>query len=294
VLTPRRLMSTCSSGLCNRLLSFAGAERIAEKTGRECMLYWPVNDQLMCPCDKLFTNVEVMTEQDLHLLLRTEYTVKIYNAWREQAPLFGDIAVDGDPAADIVVIKSWCYPRLAGETVRPEFSQEIRGQLLKLKPHREVLAEIDHFPMPPACLGVHIRRGDHLDFFSGSQDEHFITIMEAVIAADPNVQFFLATDVLAIEHKFKSRFGERIVTFPKRGRGRDDERGGREALIDLLLLSRTAAVLGNAASTYSFTASLLGNIPLRLATAKTAGLECEAVCRDLLTALPVSTLTSIA
>jgi hypothetical protein len=270
--------------------------RIAEKTGRECMLYWPVNDQLMCPFDALFANFTVMTEQDLHLLLRTEYTVKVYNAWREQAPLFVDIAADGDPAADIVVIKSWCYPRFAGEAAGTEFSQKIQQQLLKLTPHPEVLAEVDAFPLPPACLGVHVRRGDHPDFFSDSQDEHFVTIMEAVVASDPTVQFFLATDVLAVEEKFKARFGERIVTFPKLGRGREDVRGGREALIDLLLLSRTAAVLGNAASTYSFTASLLGNIPLRLATAKTAGLECEAVCRDFLAALPMPApaFTSIA
>lgn len=259
---PRTLIATCSAGLCNRLLVLGGSLRIARRTGREFILYWPENDHLDCPFRALFENpFQLLGDDRLHWLLRTERNVKLYGPNHGCGPRFSDVGEDGDPGADAVVIKAWYAPKFAGEEYTAEFHRQVREQLLALRPRREILAEADAFRLPPRCIGVHVRRLDSWDEavanFAQSRDDHFIAIMDAVIARLPDVAFFLAADNEVTEKILRARFGERVCFFPKNSRARD-RRGIEEALVDLLLLSRTAGVLGTHWSSFSNTASLLG------------------------------------
>ena len=295
MLMPRRLMATCSSGMCNRLLVIAGSLRLAEKTGRQFSLYWPENDQLACPFDRLFTNPFAMVrEPELHLLLRTEFTVKFYNAWRNGHPLYTEIAPDGDPHADIVVIKAWCFPQFAAEACDRTLELDMRAHLLTLQPAAEILAEADSFALPGQVMGVHIRRGDHLEEFGESRDEHFMSIMDALAQIRSELCFFLATDDRATEERFQRRYGDRLLTFRKQGGGRHDIRGGQEALIDLLLLSRTMAIVGNVRSTFSLTAAKWGGRPVVFATETAAGRNLGRTCEELLRMAPETRGASLA
>jgi len=79
----------------------------------------------------------------------------------------------------------------------------------------------------------------------------------------------------SVEQRFVDEFGDRIVRFPKSGGGRAREGGMLESVVDLLLLSRTQAILGNQHSAFSRLAALWGNRRLVLAgeESATTGLE---------------------
>lgn len=273
---PRRtLIATCSAGLCNRLLVMGGSLRIARRTGRDFMLYWPENEHLGCPFHALFENPLAFLGGDhLHWLLQTERNVKLYGPHHGCGPRFSDLGADGDPEVEAVIIKAWYAPKLAGEEYTAAFHGEVREHLLALRPRPEILAEADAFKLPPRCVGVHVRRADAcadaVAHFAHSQDDHFTAIMEAVIARVPNVSFFLAADNEATEKMLRARFGDRVCFYRKTSRGRD-RRGVEEALVDLLLLSRTAGLVGTHWSSFSNTAALLGPQLLFVASKDTAG-----------------------
>ena len=109
--------------------------------------------------------------------------------------------------------------------------------------------------------------------------------MDAVIAAEPAVTFLVATDDAPTEQKFLDRYGTRTLSFRKSRPGRNVVRGIEEALIGLLLLGQTRAVLGNHYSSFSFLAAELTGRPAVYATEESAGAGLNATIESLVGAL---------
>lgn len=277
MLETKILYAASSSGLCNRLLLLAGSRRIAAKTGRRLILHWPVNDQLGASYSELFaTPITLAGAGDLELLLRTDHTVKVYNAWHcPDEEHYSHMSEDGCRYADIVVVKGWIYPTWDSEPSNFEISAQIRPFLRDFEIRPELLRRVMAVSLPPGVLGVHIRRGDTPEVFGDSSDGHFVAIMNALLRRFPNLRFFLSTDVAETEHKFRARFGDHILSQVKTWAARDTLAGGREAAIDLTLLARTAAILGTTQSTFSSTPAILGGTTVVTANASTAGPRCE-------------------
>ena len=103
-----------------------------------------------------------------------------------------------------------------------------------------------------------------------------IAILRRVLAREPDVRFYLATDDPETERHFRRTFGDRIDVLAKSVHGtaaRGSAQGMQDAVVDLYRLARTRAILGNDHSTFSLVASLLGPDRLLLANAKNAGTE---------------------
>ena len=66
-----------------------------------------------------------------------------------------------------------------------------------------------------------------------------------------NYKFFLCTEDEETEERFRKIFGNAIIYFPKKFRGRDNTNSIKEALIDLLLLSKCNIILGTFLSTFT-------------------------------------------
>ena len=285
----RYLFAASSSGLGNRLLLLAGCLRVAEKTNRRLLLYWPDNDQLGCSFDTLFANhFDMVDAEDLNFLLRSDRTVKIYNTWRDSSPLYTDLDPEGDPDTDVIVVKGWVAAQFAGEKRNWQFDEEIGRHLRTLVPSAEFLEPAKAFPLPPLTLGVHMRRGDPtrewIDEYRRSEDGHFTAIMQAVLDIEPEAHFFLATDHLPTEARLREQFGTRILTHPKTSLLRHRQAMG-EAMMDFLLLSRNAAVLGTHFSTYSEIAAKFGACPLVIANEENATNQLALSARTIVTAL---------
>jgi hypothetical protein len=285
----RTLICASHSGLSNRLLLLAGSLRIAELTGRQLILYWPVNDAAGCPFSQLFTNaLRTFRAEDIDTVLHSCSTVKVYNSWHHPL-LYTGVAEDGDPETQIVIMKGWIAPRFRGEQDTPAFWDQVRTQLRALTPAPGLREEVENFVLPEPCIGVHLRRSEkHIAEFNLSTDEHFERIMDALIAAEPSLHFLIATDDAATEQKFLTRYSGRALSFEKSRRKRNDPRGIEEALIDLLLLGRTRAILGNHYSSFSFLAGQWAGRPALYATAESSGPRLEMTTQQLLAPLNCS------
>jgi len=280
----RTLLCASNSGLANRLPLLAGSLRVAELTGRKLILYWPVNEAIGCEFSRLFTNpLTLFRAEDIDAVLDSCSTVKVYNSWHHPL-LYTAVAEDGDPDTQIVIMKGWHAPRFRTEEDTPAFWEQMRPHLRALEPAPALRAEVESFVLPERCIGVHLRRGEkHRSEFDASADDHFEHIMDALIMVEPSVTFFIATDDAMTEHKFLARYRDRALIFPKTRPGRRDARGIEEALIDLLLLSRTRAVLGNHYSSFSFFAGQWNGRPTVYATADSSGPQLELTTQQLLT-----------
>ena len=272
-MSQRYLYAAGTSGLGDRLLSYAGCWRIAQATARQPRLYWEVNDRCGCEFSRLFENpLPLVAEADLVRLVQTHYSVKFYNAWLDRpAPRYTHVAADGDPSHDIIVVKSWNYPALDNDQDGPILRKELRTHLMALRPLPGIAAEVKAFNLPEGTIGVHIRRGDDVQRFIASREEDFQTMMEVLLERRPDCRFFLATDVEDVERRFRGRFGSRILVRVKRGGGRVTEQGMADSLVDMLLLSQTRAILGNQHSAFTRSAALWGDCPLVIANAENAG-----------------------
>jgi hypothetical protein len=290
----RNLFATCSSGLCNRLLMLAGSQRIAELTQRTFALYWPLNEALGCSFNELFTNrFEMVTEAELGLLLKTNFNVKVYNAWRTDGPMYRAIRRDGDPDVQIVVLKGWSDPRFEGETRSAEADAGLRRWLRELRPVPPIESAVNEFALPSATIGVHVRRGDDLAEFGRSRDEHFFRMMHGILERCPETTFFLATDVAATERRFQAELGSALLCAPKTWAPRDEVQGIREGLIDLLLLARTAGIIGTNYSSFSQTAARIGPGQLRVADETSAGVGLDETCAFFVRCLAQKSFTPV-
>ncbi|MBI4747970.1 MAG: hypothetical protein HY774_05745 [Acidobacteria bacterium] len=113
-------------------------------------------------------------------------------------------------------------------------------------------------------VGLHIRRTDHVRAIANSTTQKFIVAMQAEIAQHPSARFFLATDSPEEETTLRQFFPDRILTYQKRTLDRNSPEGIQDAVVDLYCLARTQKILGSIGSSFSRTASRIGECPLTM------------------------------
>jgi hypothetical protein len=89
-------------------------------------------------------------------------------------------------------------------------------------------------------------------------DEDYWALMDEFLSVKPSLKFFLAGDCPATKDRFRTRFGSRICSHDVESFERSQSKAVRSALIDMVLLARTAVVCGAPYSTFSRVASLYG------------------------------------
>jgi len=109
-------------------------------------------------------------------------------------------------------------------------------------------------------VGVHIRRKDNKMSIYHSPVELFFQVLEDRIEKQSDFNFFLATDCPETESLFVSKYGERVYVKEKEY-VRTTTRGIQCAVIDLYLLSKTKEIFSSYWSSFSQTATEIGNIP---------------------------------
>ncbi|MEX0921051.1 MAG: hypothetical protein WDZ62_02190 [Candidatus Pacearchaeota archaeon] len=144
------------------------------------------------------------------------------------------------------------------ERIPSKLKKDILKYVNKIKPKKSIMQEINKFSEKNKidnCYGVHIRRGDFSSMLDGrhkvSRDDLFIKEIKSIIVEDSQAKFFISTDSLKTEQKMKKVFGERIISFLKKGEGRKGILEAQEALIDLYLLSQTKHLLLSYGTSFS-------------------------------------------
>lgn len=103
-------------------------------------------------------------------------------------------------------------------------------------------------------IGLHIRRTDHANAIASSPNELFSQIIEV----NPQKKVFLCTDDMETERYFINKYQNKILTFSK-NKARNSNSGMLEAIIDLILLSKSETIYGSFNSTFSSFAADYGN-----------------------------------
>lgn len=266
----RKLIAIPALGLCNRLRVLGHLHYYAQITFREFQVHWQPDRHCSATFDYLF-------EPQPFLIHRLEASsTELY-----------DFLPEGDelpskrrginfltPASTLAIRTAW-LPRQKG--VRIKWSHRVNlfvwskatGFLSSLQPISSVRRKLAKYDLQN-CVGVQIRRRD----YSASSIDHayaenfekipldsFKKAMNKEIEADPSIRFILATNLESVENDFQNTYGERLILQKKQSYLREDPRAIQDALVDLLLLSKTRRIIGTPTSTFGKLAAELGNIP---------------------------------
>lgn len=115
-------------------------------------------------------------------------------------------------------------------------------------------------------VGVHIRRGDHIECIENSPLELFVDKMNEIIGEKTNVKFYVCSDEDSIIEQLMNIFADRVMVYNGFDRTRWSVKSQIDAMSEILLLSQCNMVIRSAMSTFALLAAEIGGI-------KSVGLE---------------------
>jgi hypothetical protein len=269
-----------TGGLCNRMRAINSAIAFAEQTGHQLKVVWEENIWLNCNYYKLFQENGAFSVISLKRHQNTLYNTSdasVYRFPRRQYHwvmnrlMFSKTYFDNQGTSSIAAmgltveaIKRYGNKKkIYISTGHAFFPSPYRYE--HFVPTEGISGIVDGFinklGNPP--LGMHIRRTDHAPSIAESSDELFEQVVHTELASSPDATFFLATDSPESEQHFIKLFGEAVRVYPKAW-GRNSEQGILDAAVDLYLLSRCSKIFASFQSSFSETASVIGDIPLQV------------------------------
>lgn len=218
-------------GMTNRLKGHLMAACYAEVLNRTLVPFWQKTPE----CAAIFADLFDHAGEDWHYATQkvVTYSVETDMASAEPETLLQD------PADLIVLDLDWQYipmsallRRLGDKSFSDSFQRTlpVRGDIV-----RRVDATADAWRRP--MVGAQIRRGDFASFGQAHPTNRYIAATEAALKTRPEAGILLTSDARRSElADFVDHFWERC-SFAE-SKSRDDEDGVRDAMYDLLLLSR--------------------------------------------------------
>lgn len=272
-----------AKGLANRLRGVTSAWALARVLGLRFAIRWEPGPGFSEEgFHELFANDFELWDGDRYAeaLASGAPIASRWLGWKDEAPP----AADFDPRRALAEIRRrglvydfafFDLDRLLERRGVPglrRVRRERRRCCREIAPAPAVAARVEAFAREHfagrSVVGVHVRRGDALasrraEQHRVSSDEAFAAALAAVVARDPEVRFFLSTDCAKTQQAFAERFAGRVVftrkEFPDSVLDAPKP-GQQDALVDMLLLSRTRLVLGTHASTFGLLAAKLSGI----------------------------------
>ncbi len=265
----RRLTLSCDSGLANRMRVLVSGRVIARAAGAELEFLWPLHTTCGAAFERLFEaspDVRTVTFEAVRGLPAPP---------RQWGALPPDLLADPREHVTLAYV-SWLL-RPATFPAHAALWPELAPGLAALVPTaslRERVAAFQSAHFRPFMIGVHLRRGDfHLarpDVIANT-DAVIARIGEHIVA-HPDAGILLATDDGAVDGEgqpvaegvrgeLRRRFGERVVSAPLRSLDRNAPEAIEDALVELLLLRQTHAVIGTRASSFSELAAFGRDVP---------------------------------
>ncbi len=257
------------NGLCNRMRVLDSAYALAHVVDTPVVVHWVVGAGLSCTFEQLFEkpacvhrvfNWSAIGRGDRisRALLRCWHASRGLRFFSEDAV---DRLCDSDTEWARRIGRAGAYvstcERFFGGPARLGWFTPVPGILDRVD-------EADREYHLAGCVGVHIRRADHTLSKRDSPTSAFARAMERQIALRPDVRFFVASDDPTEEVRMRHLFNDRVVVREKRSVDRTRPEAAEDALVDLLCLSRTRAILGSYWSSFSITAAELGGLSLNI------------------------------
>jgi hypothetical protein len=265
---------TVRYGLGNRMRVMASALALARDADQRLTVYWLKNKNLNCRFGSLFEPIKGVRVIDIEtgrigpLFSARSALFWVSNKVRVRRPhdvYLGSVELEEYPTKSVDLASVVRGARRCGIETYGRF-YGCAPHYEDFKPSKVVLAEADSTAADVGAdglVGVHIRRTDNDAATQVSPVELFIERMRREVDQDPEVRFFLATDDPMTEERVRSCFPGKVTTRPK-VLARDRAEGARDALVDMLVLSRCRLILGSYWSSFSETASELSGTRLEI------------------------------
>lgn len=274
----RNLTVNAIGGLCNRMRAIAAGVNLARLSERELKVVWRSNADVRAGFTDLFEplpeEIQViepgaggyMLKWDIprkrNLYVPAIYQKSVYSKiFREGGNLCGFYDCDEDFAKEIAEAKGNIL-LISGTATGGCREEDIRRLFRTSAAVRELIEE-KTAGFNEKTVGVHIRRTDNAKSIEASPVELFISEMERRIEADSEVNFFVASDDGNVMRTLAARFGKRVMQGDENA-SRTSLRGMLHGAADLWALAMTSEILGSYYSSYTDTAALIGNIPLKI------------------------------
>lgn len=255
-------------GLGNRLKVLTSGQALAEAAGAKLKFLWPVCAACGCSYEHLFlpgADVETVPECAVESLpRRIGWGVPPTNLLTES----GERLELGHMSW---LVRPDLYP--GHDRIWPKVVKWFDSLAPQPRITQRVQEFVDRY-YRPCMLGVHLRRGDfHMwrpDVVANT--DATIRAVQEHLTRWPEAGIFLATDDSApagylgaptegVRELLLHQFGDRIVSAQPGSLDRTDPAAIEDALVDLLLLRRTQAVVGTASSSFSELAAFGRDVP---------------------------------
>lgn len=249
----------------------ASAIALARAADQPLVIYWLKNRYLNCSFKRLFEPIEDVPVIDVETSpLRVPFSVDSLRyrlkVVHESADLFVGNELVEQCRADGTDLVSLVSQKKRTVVITYYRFMEGADSLSHFRPRKNILDEVERTVAGLAgdeLVGVHIRGTDNVQALEGSPVASFIARMEQELDRAPDRRFFLATDDPEAERKVKERFPGLVVSRPKVF-ARDKAIGVRDALVDLLVLSRCGLILGSHWSSFTEVAAELGGVQVEI------------------------------
>lgn len=256
-------------GLANRMRVMASAYKFV-KQGIKVTIHWALCNELNCNFEKLFEPIEGFNIVNV----ANEKILKNTNQSNPLKRVLAKILAKKDGYDYIICGGFNNKDSINGEFIKNVFNNyenvylETCGTLSEtdytiFKPTKEILSAINQLPISQEgnYVGIHIRRGDNIKSQINSRIIPFIERINSDIEAG-NKKFFLATDSLDIKDFLTYHFGTETINSIESDFSRNSEKGIKDALIEMLLLSKAKKIIGSYWSSFDEVAAKLGNCKL--------------------------------
>jgi hypothetical protein len=250
----------CFSGLGNRLRVLLSALTVAEATGRRLMFYWPRTADCGAALGELFEiNLDPIEGEPPAIK-----TWPSFGGWTD--PPTPDLLRATQPHLVLSTTDWLVQPTLYPAHV-PLLARcaELLEALRPVAYVREQVQALQAAHFRPQMIGLHLRRGDFRRAQPGSAANTTAALAAAAgfLEQMPRAGLMLCSDDGALDPwtgqpwsagvraEFSRAFGQRLVQSQPRTLDRQRPEAIQDALVDLLLLRQTDAVVGTAHSTFS-------------------------------------------
>jgi hypothetical protein len=265
------IVVNAKGGLGNKMRVLASCIALSQRLRHEVTVLWVRNKELNCSYYDLFEPIDGIIIKEYNyiprwnkLALRTR-AKKLTDAYSSFDLQFADEEIKKLKGLKSDMVKLI----INAHSVYIDTCQHFYGDesfLAYLKPVALLTAEIERRVaiISSNYVGVHIRRGDNQNAINVSKREIFIAMMKEQITQEADTKFFLATDDRQEVKVLKQVFGDRIIYFAS-GLKRNKPKHIAQALIDLMVLSKSKDIIGSYYSSFSDVAAAYGGINLRVA-----------------------------
>lgn len=258
-----------SSGLCNRLRAIASGLRLAKECDEALAIDWyycPI--KRWAPALGMAIPYSSLFEYSSEFKVANHLRVKYEMPWDRRVYKLSDADIFSEKHSEQFV--SLCKQKKkdgANKHFWTCFNFYESTDYSWLKPKASILKAVDAVSSEFATntIGMHIRRTDNTWSIRHSPLELFTEQIEKEIDKDKDVKIFLATDSEETKsyllHKYDGHIVTRFDVSP-----RYTLKGEIDGLVDLLVLARTRKIYGSYKSSYSETASHIGECKLLILT----------------------------